>query len=248
VIVILARQGDESARSLAARWSAHGALLLSPPDLSIPGWQYNPLAAEASAAVISRRAIGTSEITGVLTRLSWVFEHELIQVAPNDRAYAASEMNAFLLALLDGLACPLLNRPTTTCLSGPCWRKERWVHFAARLGIPVCPVRREARLSDALSPEEPQSPSKSVTVVGDRCFGETEKTIANCARQLASAAGVDLLRVHFRNVDGEPRLLGADLCPDISSTNVADAVLDYFCGNHSALKNRQRTSGDLTMI
>ena len=198
MIVILARQGDESARSLAARWSAHGALLLSPPDLSIPGWQYNPLVAEASAAVISRRAIGTSEITGVLTRLSWVFEHELIQVAPNDRAYAASEMNAFLLALLDGLACPLLNRPTATCLSGPCWRKERWVHFAARLGIPVCPVRREARLSDALSPEEPQSPSKSVTVVGDRCFGETEKAIADCARRLASAAGLDLLGVRAR--------------------------------------------------
>jgi hypothetical protein len=247
VLVILARQGDESARSLAARWSAHGALLLSPPDLSIPGWQYNPLAAEASAAVISRRAIGASEITGVLTRLSWIFGHELIQVAPNDRAYAASEMNAFLLAWLDGLACPLLNRPTATCLSGPCWRKERWVHFAARLGIPVCPVRREARPSDAL-PEEPRSPSKSVTVVGDRCFGETEKAIADCARRLASAAGLDLLGVHFRDVDGEPRLLGADLCPDLSSTKVADAVLDYFSGNRSAQKNRQRSSDYLTMV
>jgi hypothetical protein len=247
VIVILARQGDESARSLAARWSAHGALLLSAPDLSIPGWQYNPLAAEANAAVISRRAIGASEITGVLTRLSWIFGHELIQVAPNDRAYAASEMNAFLLAWLDGLACPLLNRPTATCLSGPCWRKERWVHFAARLGIPVCPVRREARPSDAL-PEEPRSPSKSVTVVGDRCFGETEKAIADCARRLASAAGLDLLGVHFRDVDGEPRLLGADLCPDLSSTNVADAVLDYFSGNRSARKNRQRSSDYLTMV
>lgn len=234
MIVIVARRGDESARSLAARWSAHGTLLLSPPDLSISGWQYNPLATEASAAVISRRSIGSSEITGVLTRLSWVFEHELIHLAPNDRAYAASEMNAFLLALLDGLACPLLNRPTATCLSGPCWRRERWVHFAAGLGIPVCPVRREARPSDALSPEEPQPPSKSVTVVGDRCFGETDETIANCARQLASAAGVDLLRVHFREVDGESRLLGADLCPDISSTDVADAILDYFHGNRSA--------------
>jgi hypothetical protein len=248
MIVIVARQGDEAARSLAARWSAHGSLLLSPPDLSIPGWQYNPLAVEASAAVINRRSIGSSEITGVLTRLSWVFEHELIQVAPNDRAYAASEMNAFLVALLDGLTCPLLNRPTATCLSGPCWRKERWVHFAAGLGIPVCPVRREARPSDTLSPEEPQPPSKSVTVVGNRCFGESDETIANCARQLASAAGVDLLRVHFRDLDGESRLLGADLEPDINSTDVADAILDYFCGNCSALKNRQPACGDLTMI
>jgi hypothetical protein len=57
-----------------------------------------------------------------------------------------------------------------------------------------------------------------------------------------------LLRVHFRDLDGEFRLLGADLEPDISSTDVADAILDYFCENCSALKNRQPACGDLTMI
>lgn len=231
MIVIVARQGDESARSLAARWSAHGALLLSPPDLSVSGWQYSPLAPEASIGVIGRRSICSSEITGVLTRLPWVFESELIHVAPNDRAYAASEMNAFLLALLDGLPCPLLNRPTSTCLSGPCWRNERWVHCAAGLGIPVCPVRREARPSEVWSLQEAQHSSKTVTVVGDRCFGEADKTLAHRARRLASAAGVDLLAVHFRAVDGEFRLLDADLWPDIGSTEVADGILDYFRGN-----------------
>ena len=109
---------------------------------------------------------------------------------------------------------------------------RRWAWHTCLPGAP------EARPSATLSPEEQQPPSKSVTVVGDRCFGEADETIANCARQLASAAGVDLLRVHFRDVDGESRLLGADLYPDISSTDVADAILDYFHGNRLALKSR----------
>jgi hypothetical protein len=231
VIVILARQEDASARLLAARWSAQGALLLSPKDLSTSGWQYNPLAPEANAAVISRRSICCSEITGVLTRLSWVFQDELMHIAPIDRAYVASEMNAFLLALLHGLTCPLLNRPTPMCLAGPGWRKEQWVNCAARLGIPVHPVRREARLSDGLSTEDPQSSCQTVTVVGDRCFGTVDETLANCARRLAAAAGVDLLAVHFGVVNGESRLFNADFLPDINSTDVADAILNYFCEN-----------------
>jgi hypothetical protein len=228
MIVIVANQGDESARLLAARWSEYGALLLSPRDLSTSGWLYNPIATEANAAVIGRRLICSSEITGVLTRLPWVSQYELTHIVPDDRAYVASEMNAFLLALLDGLACPLLNRPTPACLSGPGWRNEQWVHCAARLRIPVCPVRRQTGRLEGLPPAGSGSASKIVTVVGHRCFGDAGATLADRARQLAAAAGVDLLAVHFQDVNGEFRLLNADFWPDINSADVADAIFDYF--------------------
>lgn len=228
MIVIVASQEDESARFLAARWSEYGALLLNPRDLSISGWRYDPLTAEASMATIGRHRVRSGDITGVLTRLPWVSQHELTHIVPDDRAYVASEMNAFLLALLDGLACPLLNRPTPACLSGPGWRTEQWVHCAARLRIPVYPVHRQTGRLEGLSSTDSRGPSKTVTVVGDRCFGDAGETLAGRARQLAAAAGVDLLAVHFQDVNGEFRLLNAGLLPDINSADVADAIFDYF--------------------
>jgi hypothetical protein len=244
MIVILASQEDSSARLLAERWSAHGALLLSPMDLSVCGWRYNPLTPEANAAMIGRRSVHCGEISGVLTRLPWILQDELLHITPIDRAYVASEMNAFLLTLLDGLTCPLLNRPTPTCLAGPDWRNEQWVNCAARLGIPVHPVARKAGPSIELAPRtpnsEPQTPNPklqtpnsklqttSVTVVGGHCFGTADETLTNCAQRLAAVAGVDLLAVHFKVVNGEPRLFSADLFPNVNSAEVADAILNYF--------------------
>jgi hypothetical protein len=246
MIIILASQEDASARLLAERWSTHGAFLLSPANLSACGWQYDPLTPGANAAVFGRRSVQCSEITGVLTRLSWVVQDELMHIMPIDRAYVALEMNAFLLALLHGLACPLLNRPTPTCLAGPDWRKEQWVNCAARLGIPVHTTHRLARPSNVLStdlrtlnPELGTSNSKpqtlnsepltrTVTVVGERCLGTVDEALINRAQRLAAAAEVQLLAVHFGDLNGEPRLFNADLFPDINSTEIADAILNYF--------------------
>ena len=232
MIIILARQGDESAQLLAQRWDAYGASLMSPEDLSLSGWQYDPLALEAEAAVINRRSIRGGEITGVLTRLPWIFQDELVHITANDRAYVASEMNAFLFAFLEGLTCPLLNRPTATCLSGPAWRKEQWVHFAAGLDIQVSPVRRETGRAAEVSPRVSQLPYGTVTVIGDRCFGTADGVLSDRARRIAAAAGVDMLAVHFRGVGRESELLGADLWPDITSTEVADAIFEYLGGSH----------------
>ena len=239
MIIILASQEDASARLLAERWSTHGAFLLSPANLSACGWQYDPLTPGANAAVFGRRSVQSSEITGVLTRLSWVVQDELMHIMPIDRAYVASEMNAFLLALLHGLACPLLNRPTPTSLAGPDWRKEQWVNCAARLGIPVHTAHRLARPSNVLSTDlrtlnseletsNSKPLTRTVTVVGDRCLGTGDEALVNCAQRLAAAAEVQLLAVHFGDLNGEPRLFNADLFPDIDSTEIADAILNYF--------------------
>jgi hypothetical protein len=231
VIVILARQADESARSLAQRWNPYGASILSPEDLSLSGWQYDPIALEAKTAVIEGRSVRVREITGVLTRLPWVFQDDLMYVTPRDRAYIASEMNAFLFSFLDGLTCPLLNRPTATCLSGPAWRKERWVHFAAGLGIPVVSVLRDTGRDAGVSSPDSQHPVNTVTVVGNHCFGSGDGILVDHAQRIAAAAGADMLAVHFRGMGTESNLVGADIWPDISSPEVADAIFDYLGGN-----------------
>jgi hypothetical protein len=171
--------------------------------------------------------VATEEIAGVLTRLPYVDENELHHIVPGDRAYVSAEMTAFLVSWLSGLACPVLNRPTPTCLTGPNWRPERWVHAAAQLGIPVSPVRRDVTLTSKAWKEVPRPPLLTVTVVGDRWFGRIDHALGVQAQRLAKAAGVDLLGVHFETTESDCTLLGVDFQPDVSSPEVADAILEY---------------------
>jgi hypothetical protein len=196
-------------------------------DLSVVGWRHHLPASEPSKAVVSRRVVATGEITGVLTRLHCVDENELHHIVPEDRAYVSAEMTAFLVSWLSGLTCPVLNRPSPTCLAGPSWRPERWVHAAAQLGIPVCPVRRDATLTPEAWKEVHRGPLSTVTVVGDRWFGGIDHTLGIQARCLAKAAGVDLLAAYFEATESGCTLLGADVQPDVSSPEVADAILEY---------------------
>jgi hypothetical protein len=227
VIIILASRHDELARSLAARWDAHEAVVLTARDLSEPGWRYHAPAFERGQAIAGGRPISNREITGVLTRVPGVYEGELDHVMVDDCAYVASEMNAFLLAWLSGLDCRMLNRPTPECLCGPSWRMERWVRVAARLGIPVEPVRRDSAENSLLDFKDSGA---VVTVVGQRCFGDVHSSLVDHARRLAAAAEVDLLDVHFTGAERGHRFVNVNLCPDLSAPEISGAVLDYFRG------------------
>jgi hypothetical protein len=230
VIVIVARETDPVARSLAAQWADQGAALLTPSDLSLAGWRHGPTFAHEDSAVVSKREVSTAAVTGILTRLRCVVEHDLAHITPEDRSFVASEMTAFLLSWLDEFNCPLLNRPTSTCLSGPGWRAERWTRLVHELGIPVFPVRRHAKLDKELpSGSNPES-LEIATVIGDLCLGTVDATLAQYAHRVADAAGVALLGVRFSEINGEFKFLDADPWPDISSVQTATAVYDYLCG------------------
>jgi hypothetical protein len=224
MIVIVASRFDEQAERLAERWAPLGASLLTCRDLSEVGWQYAPDKPAESVAVIGGRAIAARDITGVLTRLPYVSEHETLHIVRQDRAYVAQEMTAFLRVWLNSLECPVLNRPSSACLSGPGWPGEQWIHLAARLGIRVQPVRWRAELSADVPKDDPASADVTVTVVGGDCLGSVDRTLAKQARLLAEVARVDLLSFRFGGDALELR--GADPWPDVSSPEVADAILE----------------------
>lgn len=230
MLVLVASRYDKAAEALVANWAAHGASLLTPEDLSVVGWRHNLSSTQDSTAVVGGMAIALDQITGVLTRLPSIFEQELLHIVPQDRTYVAVEMNAFLIAWLSSLKCPVLNRPTPTYMLGPAWRLEQWVYAAAQLGIPVRPVRRHSSMSANVCPQVPKKPPVTVTVVGDRCLGEVEKTLASHARRLADAAQVDLLKVYFSSSESSAEFLGADLWTDISAPDVGDAIFEYLSG------------------
>jgi hypothetical protein len=227
VIVIVARDNDPVARSLASQWIEHGVALLTPRDLSLAGWRHAPGAIDQDMTIVGKRQIPCRAITGIVTRLPCVCEQDVAHIVPEDRAYVASEMTAFLLSWLAGFDCPLLNRPTSTCLSGPGWRAERWVGLAGRLGIPVCLVSRRAKRNNDPVPRYERQSRWTVTVIGDDCLESVNGALADHARRLAKAANVHLLRVRFGEIDGKPRFLDADPRPDISSDHAAGAVYEY---------------------
>lgn len=225
MLLVVAGRHDRQARDLVERWSASGASLLTCEDLSVAGWRYRLSEPENSTLVIGGRSFAADEISGVLTRLPYISERELVRIAREDRRYVAAEMSAFLRSWLFSLECPVLNRPVPTSLSGPGWCHEQWIHAAARLGIPVRPVRRRIAFPVGAVEDEPLPPDVTVTVVGERCLGPED--LAEQARRLAWAARVDLLCVRFGEIGYGPELLGADSWPDTSSPEVADAILEY---------------------
>jgi hypothetical protein len=223
MLVIVANQHDPTARWLASRWQAQDALVLMPNDLSSPGWRYYGGAGK-SRAIIGGREVSSEDIQGVLTRMPAVFEWELGHIVPADRQYVAAEMNAFLVAWLASLSCPMLNRPHASSISGPGWNHEQWVALAAQLGIPVRPVHRSTLLASGQPATEPTC---KLIVVGDRCFGAAASQLTDSARSLAAAAGTALLGVQFNGPDADAKLLTASLWPDVGSPEIADAMLRW---------------------
>jgi hypothetical protein len=224
VIVIVASRYDMPARRLCERWAGHGGCLLTSEDLSVCGWRYYPKNADQFTAILGGHHISQPEIRGVVTRLSWIWEGELRDIVGGDRAYVAAEMSAFLLCWLSGLTCPVLNRPTASCLNGPGWGREQWAAAARKAGMRVEPFRRRAGL--ALSADEPHQPvTVMVTVVGERCLGQVDEALLLQARRLAAVAGTDLLGVQFSASEADARFVAATTCPDLLECGADDAIL-----------------------
>jgi hypothetical protein len=228
--MIVAGRGDEGARLLAHRWRALGTVLVTASDLSAVGWRDHVGRSAPATARIDGRVVSTGDIGGVLTRLVAIDERELTHIVPDDRTYVAQEMTAFLVSWLSSLSCPMLNRPTPGCLAGPPWRRERWIHEAARLQIPVVPVRRSVEPGIAPVPEPSMPKHSTITIVGDRWFGDADEDLAHDARRLADAAGVDLVAVHFSGPRHGAHMLGADVWPDVTAPGVGEAIVAYLTG------------------
>ena len=221
MLVVVASRYDQHAEIFVSRCGDR-ARLLTCDDLSSKGWRFRLGDDGDSSAVIDGETIDCKEIEGVLTRLPGVFQGELLNIVPEDRGYVAAEMTAFLAAWLSNLDCPVLNRPTPLCLSGPFLRREMWVHTAARIGIPVLPVKRSA---PAPAEEAPPPNLTTVSFVGDACVGRVDERLASQTTALARAVGVDLLCARFTGPAEGQLFVDADYWLDLSDAEVADAVL-----------------------
>ena len=238
MLVVLASRHDHSARYLVERWAAFGAGMITCEDLSVAGWRYFPGCPDACTAVVDGRVVPCKDITGVLTRLPCIFPWELVRIRREDREFVAAEMGAFLMAWLSSLSCPVLNRPLGTCLSGPHWRPEQWARAASRVNIRVRTMESHILPGSTSEPGASEPNSVAVTVIGQQCFGHIDPRLEAQARRLAAAAGVDLLEVRFSGGEAELRFESANLWPDLSRADLADAVLQYLRNDLGCLTRR----------
>jgi hypothetical protein len=242
VIVVLASRFDTQAVWLAERWRHRGACLLTCEDLSRPGWRHESAAPARSTAVLEGRVIPVESIGGVLTRLYAVTEDELPHIVPEERAYVAAEMTAFLLAWLSSLRCTVLNRPTPSSLCGPNWSAERWLSEGARAGLQIEPLRRvlppyvpaargEALPIDLNPSNGGAAAASAFTFVGQRHWSTKdnealEPSLLADVRRLADAAQVELLTASFVGRPGSRRLASAVPWVEPTHPEVADALLE----------------------
>src|SRR2546428_6144002 len=213
MIDVLASRYDESARELVSRWEAQGAALLTCGDLSTAGWRHYVGSPGPSMAVIAGRRVEDGEISGVLTRMAFLAEQELVDIMASDRAYVVSEMTAFLLSWLSSLTCPVLNRPTPTSLCGPYWRSEQWSSVANAAGMRVRPATRHVSPGTQLL-QSVQPSLATVTIVGTECLGDADEKLMKQAKALARVAGVDFLSVQFSSPGPDAFFVRASACPE----------------------------------
>jgi len=218
VLIVLASERDAAARRLVERWASHGARLMTVRDLSAPGWRYGGSNGREDCAVIGGEIIPRDAITGVVTRIAWVQPTDLPHIVEDDREYIAAEYVAFLTAWLDGLPCPVMNKPSPACLLGPTLTRERWLARAARAGLTL--VSRQRWVPE---PSDPL-PQAAVSVVGERWFGDVAPELGAQAVRLAREAGVELLTALFSAADREAAFVGAELMTDVTP-DIADALL-----------------------
>jgi hypothetical protein len=241
MVIVLAYSHDAAAHRLVERWRACGedAAVVTATDFSRRGWRFVAGDPATTRMAIGDRTIPSAELRAVVTRMPVMSEGELAHVHAEDRAYAAAEIQAFLLAWLSSLSCTILNQPSTSSLCGPAWHPAEWVRRARQLGLSARPFSVRTSLATPGS-SEPRvaAGTQSVDVVGRRAFAvgaraplSADDPAARLALALARDAEVEMLRVYYELDDtGAPSFVEAGMWIDLDNDAIADALTERCFG------------------
>ena len=217
MLLVLGSALDSAPSLLARRWQRAGrdVAVVTPADLSRPGWRLRCGRPAESTAGLTERILTGPDIEGVVSALAVVGPWDLAHIADGDRDYVAQEMSAFLLAWMSELACPVIDRPTALSLAG-CGRSPyEWAAIARRQGLCADPLWSGETIG--------------VTVVGGRTADHSRgDPLAAAALTIAAAAGRSLVTLRFAVGARSPTVVGADARPEVGDDAAADALLAWF--------------------
>jgi hypothetical protein len=210
------------------------------------------------------------DMPAILNRLSYVDPAQFANAPEADREYARMEMFALMLSWLASTALRVVCRPTASSLAGCAYRPVVWRRMAQRAGFATlrsfattstrnspapagCQPRDDfgwagATVSDfalranrfGWHAELPNGRIRSTFVVGNRLVGVAEAAMRDACRNLAAAAGADLLRVDYCNDrEGRAVFVGADPFPDVADEATVAALAALL--EHAAAKPTTET-------
>jgi hypothetical protein len=232
-----------SATDTSALWAYQGLrqLGVAPLELvtaealaSATHWEHTLNgSAHVTIKLADGRRICSSNLRGVLNRLSGPAAEMLQRAVPGDQDYVQAEMYAFYLSWIHSLLGVVINRPTPLGLSGPWYHPSEWVYRASRAGLPTPQYRLNARdpQDDAFGTLAPAgSTTLNVITMGGTIYGGYVPggTVRGCAR-LAESAGTDLLGVSlYLDNDARWTFAGAMPLPDLTvgGTQLLRALAD----------------------
>ena len=238
-ILLLTSARDRAKDIFLAQDSGCEIKILTPLDMSKAGWIFRQDDATKGIFVAGSEAMPSAEIDGVIPRLAVVTENDLAHIVEADRAYLATEMTAFLLAWLSSLSCPMMNRPTPSCLSGPCMSHQHLIHLVARLGVPVVACKTTVKRGLEFGQAQAGAGSR-VIITGERHLGQVHPRLARYARMIAQALKVDFVAVDFNGADADARFVGIDFWPEINA-ELAQLMLTHLAAGVPAACPRENS-------
>jgi hypothetical protein len=178
------------------------------------------------------RLFDSSEIRGVLNRLTSIPQDLIGRAVAEDREYVQGELIAFYLSWLGALQC-VINRPTPQGLAGSWRHRSEWALLAAKAGLNT-PLYQQ---SSASRPEDGYgsfaSPDKTVAkviVLNNELFGSPlPRDVGEACRKLAAHAETNLLGVDLFDA-GNGAFMFAHATPFPDLTLGGDDLIEALAG------------------
>ncbi|KQU61645.1 hypothetical protein ASG67_00135 [Sphingomonas sp. Leaf339] len=223
MILIIARPDDVAALWLHAAIRAFVTVpvrLLTPAALVYTPSIVHRMATGSTDWRVSLRddtSIGCTDVTGIVNRLTAAPNDHFARAGAGERAYAESELHAFLLGWLGSMNCPVLNPPAPEGLAGVwhdvvgAWQRATMAGFACD-PVDLSP--------DRPLPTLPQLRSSAIDegtthfVLDDQVIGpHLSRTDRDAMLHLARSWGTRLIQIDTRDDAGRPTFVTATSLP-----------------------------------
>lgn len=210
-----------SSSDMSAHWAFQGLMQmgLAPLQLvtaeslaSARTWEYrvNSSGAQVTIALANGTVIRSSQIRGVLNRLTAPSDFTARSAVAADRQYAAAEMQAFYLSWLHSLPGVVINKPSPLGLSGPWMHASEWTLRASHAGLRTCTYRQSAHESATVadvsraSLSRKRTAARHVIALRGEIFGaQAPADVAHACGRLARAAKTEMLGLQLNCREGD---------------------------------------------
>lgn len=210
-----------SSSDLSAHWAFQGLMQLGVAPLhlvtaeslaSARTWEHRVSSngADVTITLANGVLIRSSQIRGVLNRLSAPSDFTARSAVTADQQYTAAEMQAFYLSWLRTLPGVVINRPSPLGLSGAWMHASEWTLHANRAGLRTCTYRQSARESAAEADARRASLSRERTAArhlialrGEVFGAPAPLDVALACGRLAKAAGTEILGIQLNSGEGD---------------------------------------------